>query len=100
MIGGTLKRLRSIYGYNANEMRQLLGISNSYLSEIENDKKKPSLELLGKYSEVLGIKVSSLILLSEQAEEHRNKGQEFIRNLMLKLINGMSKDLVNQHEKI
>ena len=96
MIGDTLKRLRSIYGLNANKMRQQLGISNSYLSEIENNKKKPSLELLEKYSKIFDIKVSSLILLSEQMEESAgDKGQEFIKNLMLKLINTMSKDLVN-----
>lgn len=39
MLGNTLKRLRGIYGYNAKEMSELLGISSSYLSEIENGKK-------------------------------------------------------------
>lgn len=40
MLGNTLKRLRGIYGYSAKEMSELLGISSSYLSEIENGKKK------------------------------------------------------------
>jgi transcriptional regulator with XRE-family HTH domain len=92
MIGDTLKKLRTIYGHNANEMRQLLGISNSYLSEIENNKKKPSLELLEKYSGILGLKVSSMILLSEQES---SGNQEFVKKLMSKWINTMSKDLVN-----
>ena len=46
MIGEVLQRMRKIYGYKAIEMSEKLGISNSYLSEIENNKKKPSLELL------------------------------------------------------
>ncbi|MNI43164.1 HTH-type transcriptional regulator SinR [compost metagenome] len=94
MIGDVLKRTRAIYGYKASEMSSLLGISNSYLSEIENNKKQPSLELLQNYSKVLGIKLSSLILLSENFEEasKNDQSQEFIKNMMLRLINFMSKD--------
>lgn len=40
MIGDILKDTRSIYGYKAVEMSKLLGISQSYLSEIENNKKQ------------------------------------------------------------
>lgn len=94
MIGDVLKRTRAIYGYKASEMSSLLGISNSYLSEIENNKKQPSLELLQNYSKVLGIKLSSLILLSENFEEasKNDQSQEFIKNMMLRLINFMSKN--------
>ena len=35
MIGDVLKRMRIIYGYKASEMSSELGISASYLSEIE-----------------------------------------------------------------
>ena len=40
MLGDTLKRTRLIYGYKAKDMSKLLNISPSYLSEIENNKKK------------------------------------------------------------
>ncbi|MGD7667995.1 helix-turn-helix transcriptional regulator [Brevibacillus laterosporus] len=94
MIGDVLKKTRAIYGYKATEMSSMLGISNSYLSEIENNKKQPSLELLQRYSEILGVRLSSLILLSENLEDatKRNKSQEFIKKMMLGLINSMSKD--------
>jgi len=57
-------------------------------------KKQPSLELLQCYSKVLGIKLSSLILLSENFEEasRNNRSQEFIKSMMLRLINFMSKN--------
>lgn len=92
MIGEVLARMRKIYGYKATEMSAEVGISPSYLSEIENGKKQPSLELLKKYSEVFGIKLSSLILLSESYEEaeKKGKGTAMIRTMMMKLINGMS----------
>ncbi|MDN9012817.1 helix-turn-helix domain-containing protein [Brevibacillus laterosporus] len=94
-IGNTLKRLRLIYGYTAIEMSKELGISTSYLSEIENNKKQPSLELLECYASVLGLKKSSILLLAEQLHEaeQNNKGHEFIRSLMVGLINSMSSDV-------
>ena len=88
MLGETLRRLRGIYGYSAKEMSCKLGISNSYLSEIERGKKSPTLELLTSYSEIFGIRVSSLMRFSEGfdcAEKH-GAGQEFITGLMSKLI--------------
>jgi len=93
MIGDVLKRTRAIYGFKATEMSKLLEISKSYLSEIENNKKKPSLELLEKYSNIYEIKLSSLILLSEDYDDAKknNKGEVFVKNIMLRLINGMSK---------
>lgn len=94
MIGDILKRTRTIYGYKANEMSSKLEISPSYLSEIENNKKKPSLDLLEKYSKIYGIKLSSLILLSENLDEanKQGKGNIFIRNIMINLINKLSQN--------
>lgn len=99
MIGDTLKRIRYIYGMKATEMSNALGISNSYLSEIENNKKSPSLELLKKYSVVFGIRLSSLILLSENIEdaEKRGKGALIIRNMMQHLITQMSEN-IEEHD--
>jgi len=93
LIGDVLKRLRVIYGYKASEMSKMLNISPSYLSEIENGKKQPSLEHLRKYAEIFGIKLSSLILLSESYEEAEKdgKGAAMIRTMMISLITGMSK---------
>ena len=95
MIGDTLKRLRLIYGMKATEMSNELGISNSYLSEIENNKKAPSLDFLKKYADVFGIRLSSLILLSESIEDAEKQGKEtiIIRNMMQHLITHMSQSI-------
>lgn len=69
MIGTALKRIRTIFDYSAAEMSEQLGISRSYLSEIENNSKQPSIRLLERYSEVTGIRLSSIMLLSEQFGE-------------------------------
>ena len=65
-INETLKMLRSIYGLTGKELAKSLQISTSYLSEIENGKKSPSLDLLEKYSTVFDIKLSTLILFTEE----------------------------------
>lgn len=92
MVGDVLKRTRAIYGYKASEMSVMLGISNSYLSEIENNKKTPSLELLQRYADILGIRLSSLILLSENlGEEQKNRSQEYVKKMMIRLIEHMSR---------
>ncbi len=92
MLGNTLKRLRGIYGYSAKEMSELLGISSSYLSEIENGKKKVSMNLLDRYSELFGLRVSTLVRFSEDYEdaELNNAGQKFITSLMSKVIEAYS----------
>ena len=60
--------------------------------EIENNKKQPSLELLQKYANIYGVRLSSLILLSENMEEAEKagKGTIFIKNMMAHLIQSMS----------
>ena len=94
MLGNTLKRLRGIYGYSAKEMSELLGISSSYLSEIENGKKKVPMDLLERYSELFGLRVSTLVRFSEDYEdaELNSAGQKFITSLMSKVIEAYSND--------
>lgn len=84
-------KMRIIYGYKASELSSELGISASYLSEIENGKKQPPLELLQKYAEIYGVKLSSLVLLSEKMDdaERLGKWKKFIATAMERLIQGM-----------
>lgn len=94
MIDGTLlKQMRHIYGYSADAMCEKLNISRSYLSAIENNEKtgkQPSMDLLNRYADVFGIRTSSLVLLSE--EYKANNAENFIRNLMIRLINKMGSE--------
>ena len=101
MIGDVLKRMRIIYGYKASEMSSELGISASYLSEIENNKKQPSLDLLQKYADIYGIRLSSLILLSENMDEAEKsgKGTAFLTNIMAHLIHNMSAETCDPDEE-
>ena len=70
-----LKALRKFNRMTQKELAPKLEISRSYLCEIESGKKKPTLELIYKYSEVFGIK-PHLIL---QFAEDKNKAPKLTK---------------------
>lgn len=80
-MGETLRLLRIFYGFKSVEMAKKLKISQSFLSEIENNKKNPTLELLNQYSKVLKIKVSTIILLSESLETESKSKKDIKHNI-------------------
>ena len=67
MLHRALRLLRTYHQLSQIELAKRLGISNSYLSEIEKGgDKEPSLDLLNKYAEIFKMPVSSILLFSEQ----------------------------------
>ena len=68
MIGEALRLLRIFNGYKSVELAEKIGISQSYVSEIENNKKQPTLDILEKYANVFGMKRSTLLLFEEALE--------------------------------
>lgn len=86
MLGETLKILRIFYGYKSVEMASKLEISQSFLSEVENNKKNPTMELLNKYSEALKIKVSTIILLSESMQNDKKDLKHNIAGFGMKIL--------------
>lgn len=70
-VGRALRLIRLFHRQKQGALAGRLGISNSYLSEIETGAKLASLDLLGKYADVFNIPVSSLMMFSERLDEHR-----------------------------
>lgn len=94
MFGNLLKSLRQIHGMTATEMSQKLDISNSYLSEIENNKKVPSIQLLEQCAELFEIKLSVLIEMYENLKEEnleQSKLSAFTSKVMLKVLEVLKK---------
>lgn len=75
MLHRALRLLRTYHQLTQVELARRLGISNSYLSEIEKGgDKEPSLELLGKYADIFKMPVSSILLFSEQIGSNGKPG--------------------------
>jgi len=100
MIGEALKMFRTIHGHKAKELAELLEISPSYLSEIETGKKKPSYELLEKYSEVFDIKLSALIVFSEDYHENKStdKAKNGVRKMLFNFMKRLDEETKNENE--
>ena len=57
-----LKNIRSERNMTQLELSKLSGVSQPYINELENSKKKnPSVSVLKKLAETLGVKLSELV---------------------------------------
>lgn len=64
-INTILKALRKFNRMTQKEVSEKLEISRAYLCEIERGKKKPTLELIYKYSEIFDIKPHLILQFAE-----------------------------------
>lgn len=67
-MGEALRLLRIFNGYKSAELAKKLEISQSYVSEIENNRKQPTMDVLDKYANVFEMKKSTLLLFAESLE--------------------------------
>lgn len=64
-LGATLRKLRAINQMTLRQIEEATGISNAYLSQLENDKiKKPSTNVLYKLAKIYGVDVDVLLIAS------------------------------------
>lgn len=66
MIEKALRLTREFHRMKQVELAKKIGISTSYLNEIEKGKKPPSLELLESYSQVFNVPASTFLLFKEK----------------------------------
>lgn len=87
MYDRALKTIRQYHRLSQSEMAEQIGISRSYLNEIERDKKEPSLEILRKYAERFEVPLSSLMLFAERAHSSTyDKARVFVADKVLKML--------------
>jgi len=61
-LGSTLKEARELISLTLRQVEEATGISNAYLSQLENDKiKKPSANVLYKLASVYRVDLNSLL---------------------------------------
>lgn len=77
MIHRALKLIRQFHSVKQSELAESLGLSKSYLSEIESGKKTISFDLLERYSEEFGISTSSLVFFSESISDDDKLSEKF-----------------------
>lgn len=97
MIGKALKRTRQFHRMTQTALAEQLGISKSYVSEIESGKKTPTIEVLQKYSEVFGVPASSFLLFSESLES--GKATFKPANKVMKILDWIAEDFNDEESQ-
>lgn len=72
-MGEALRLLRIFNGYKSAELAEMLGLSQSYVSELENNKKQPTMDVLDRYASIFDMKKSTLMLFAESLEKDKEE---------------------------
>ncbi len=75
MINEALKLTRVFHNLKQKELAEALGVSPSYLNEIESGKKQVTMEILAKYSDYFHIPSSSLLYFAERKGRDAQEGK-------------------------
>ena len=87
MIGEALRLIRVFHDCKTSTLAKGIDVSPSYLSEIENGKKTPSLEILKKYADYFDTTVSAIMFFSEDIESDKKKPiKTAVRNKLIKFL--------------
>jgi len=84
MLGDSLKLIRKMHSIPAKQLASKLGISATYLSEIENNKKKPTLDILLKYAECFKVKLSTILFFDEANGLDEPPAKTSLRNAFIR----------------
>lgn len=74
MLGDALRCIRVFHDLNQSAAAKRLGISRSYLSEIESGDKEPTLHLIQRYAAIFQLPASSILFFSENLAQPQDHG--------------------------
>ncbi|MCG2725835.1 MAG: helix-turn-helix transcriptional regulator [Elusimicrobia bacterium] len=78
-----------------------MGISIGYLSEIESNKKTPSLDVIKRYAKVFKTKESSILFFAEKLDiNKRNNFKDNMRNNLINFLETIEKIEINEKKAI
>ncbi len=66
MFGGELRKAREAVGWTQEELAFNAGVHRTYISLLERDKKSPTLSMLFRLCQALGISASELVARVEK----------------------------------
>jgi len=69
MLSEALRLLRVYHDMKQVELCDAIGLSKSYISELEKGNRTPSVEVIKKYADFFKVPASSILFFSEQLEK-------------------------------
>jgi transcriptional regulator with XRE-family HTH domain len=91
MLNEALRLIRVYHDMKQSELASKLGISKSYISEIEKGTKSATIELINKYADIFGIPASSILFFAESMEKPATSrsakhARSFVATKIIKLL--------------
>ena len=88
MLGEALRLIRVYHDLKQKHAAERLGMSTSYISEIEKGVKVPTLDIIERYSKIFDIPVSSIMFFSENLDQRGNydNARSFVAGKVLALM--------------
>ena len=94
--GRALGAIRRYHGLSLSELARKMELAKSYISDLENDKKQPSVDVFERYSKEFKIPVSSIILLTEidsdTSDTLRLRVRRFLSGKVLRILERLGED--------
>lgn len=81
-IGNVLKSLRIIRDLTVKELAEKMDLASSYICDVESNRKRPSLDMLERYSKALEVNRSTLLFFDEQGKQHNYNHQKMLLTIL------------------
>lgn len=103
MLSDALRLIRVFHDVKQTDLAGRLGVSKSYISEIESGKKVPTIEVINKYSTEFKIPASSILFFSEQLSNDEStksvNARQFIADKVLRMLKFLEeKSKIDYHD--
>lgn len=95
-LNEALRLIRVFHDKKIKDLADEIGVSSGYISDIEKNNKKPSMEIIEKYAKVFSTTPSALLFFSEELEKNKGPFKTAIRNKMLTFLNAIEGKIVDK----
>lgn len=92
MLHDALRYVRKFHQMSANDVAAAIGVSPSYISEIESGKKRIHEDILEAYSRIFEMPVSSIYLIAESKNVSDASMKGAARRKIAKIIKWIAED--------
>jgi transcriptional regulator with XRE-family HTH domain len=99
MLAEALRFIRVFHDLKQSEAAARLGVSKSYLSEIEGGIKTPTLPLIEKYSHEFDIPMSSIMFFAESLDSAKPSPREQARTFVASKVLTMMKFIEERSDR-
>lgn len=86
-LGYVLKLLRIANNMSVKELAEKMGVSSTYITEVEASNRNPSLNTLTKYSEALGVSKSTILYFDEEGSQINYNYQSLLLKILEIIVN-------------